>query len=468
MDDWQGCLSPLCQTALQRARDSVAHRGGFAITAEDFLLALVEDEPVVSGFLKARGVDLDELVRTIQCEQPIVTEVGGEGLLSSQLLYWYACARELSDAPWLDWPLLMRALTLSAERLQEKAYVSILEMVGDWPLSGWSGHSESVAGDDRVPVVVSDLGWLALAEDVAITMAASPSALIWLRGDRGTGKTAWLQALLPCLDVGYVEIDLRRESELAADDHPAVPDSHLPRRDWPALILDNVSPAEVLTLAGRWDSLAAQLIQGWRGPVLLLGPGASRGAEAVAEVEQWLGRSMDLFDMPPCGYLQKKAILTAHQPVIEKQWNVCLSDGVIAYAAGCHSQSVGSPGGMLQWVERAAARLNLFASRGPTAALALTGQADTLRRQSLVALARQEPIAELESDLAKTELERAAAEVVWHERKAAGSLRTLTLDDLRQELERWVAARPGAVHYVVHCDHDVGEKAGEGSRNIHS
>ncbi len=178
MDDWQGCLSPLCQTALQRARDSVAHRGGFAITAEDFLLALVEDEPTVSGFLKARGVDLDELVRTIQCEQPIVTEVGGEGLLSSQLLYWFACARELSDAPWLDWPLLMRALTLSAERLQEKAYVSILEMVGDWPLSGWSGHSESAAGDDRVPVVVSDLGWLALAEDVAITMAASPSALI--------------------------------------------------------------------------------------------------------------------------------------------------------------------------------------------------------------------------------------------------------------------------------------------------
>ncbi|MBO6850067.1 MAG: hypothetical protein JJ867_06265, partial [Marinobacter sp.] len=348
MDDWQGCLSPLCQTALQRARDNVAHRGGFAITAEDFLLALVEDEPTVSGFLKARGVDLDELVRTIQCEQPIVTEVGGEGLLSSQLLYWYACARELSDAPWLDWPVLMRALTSSAERLQEKAYVSVLDMVGAWPLSGWSGHSESAPDDDRVPVVVSDLNWLALAEEVAVTMAASPAALIWLRGDRGTGKTSWLQALLPCLEAGYVEIDLRRETELIADDHPAVPGSHVPRRDWPALILDNVSPGEVLTLARRWDSLAAQLIQSWRGPVLLLGPGTSRGADAVAELEQWLGRSMDLFDMPACGYLQKKAILTAHQPVIERQWNVRLSDGVIAYAAGCHSQSVGSPGGMLR------------------------------------------------------------------------------------------------------------------------
>lgn len=467
MDDWQGCLSPLCQTALQRARDSVVHRGGYAITAEDFLLALVENEPAVSGFLRARGVDIDELVRTIQCEQPIVTEVGGEGLLSSQLLYWYACAREISDAAWLDWPVLMAALTSSAERLQEKAYVSVLEMVGEWPLSGGSGQCPH-GTEDRMPVVISDLGWLALAEEVAVTMAASPSALIWLRGKRGTGKTSWLQSLLPCLDAGFVEIDLRRESELMADDHPAVPGGQVPRRDWPALIMDNVSPAEVLTLAGRRDSLAGQLIQSWQGPVLLLGPGPCRGADSVAELEQWLGRSMDVFDMPVSGYSQKKSILTAHQPVIEKQWNVRLSDGVITYAAGCHSPSVGSPGGMLQWVARAAARLNLVASRGPAAALALTGQADTLRRQSLVALARQEPIDELESSLAKTELERAAAEVAWYERKAAGTLRTLTLEDLRQELERWVAARPGPVHYVVHCDQDGGEKAGEGPRNIYS
>jgi len=469
MDDWQGCLSPLCQTALQRARDSVAHRGGYAITAEDFLLALVEGEPAVSAFLKARGIDLDELVRTIQCEQPIVTDVGGEGLLASQLIYWYACAREVSDAPWLDWPLLMSVLTSSAERLQEKAYVSLLESVEHWPVSGWQQHeADSASVQDPVPVVISDMSWLSLAEEVAVTMAASPSALIWLRGERRAGKTAWLQALLPCLENGYVEIDLRRESELLADDHPAVPAGQLSRRQWPVLILDNVSPAEVMALASRWDSLAAQLLRSWQGPVLLLGPTTVKGMEPVTELEQWLGRSMDIFDMPPSGYLQKKSILTAHQPAIEKQWNVRLSSGVIAFAAGCRNQTVASPGGMLQWVERAAARLSLFASRGPTSALALSGQADTLRRQSLVALARQEPIEELESCLVQTELERAAAEVDWYERNAAGTLRTLTLEDLRQELERWVAARPGPVHYVVQCDHDGGEKAGEGPRNIHS
>ena len=467
MDDWQGCLSPLCQTALQRARDSVAHRGGFAITAEDFLLELVEDEPVVAAFLKARGVDLDELVRTIQCEQPIVTEVGGEGQLSSQLLYWFACAREMSDAAWLDWPLLMAALTSAAERLQEKAYVAVLEMVGEWPLSGWAGQRADSPDEDPLPVVLSDLGWLALAEEVAITLAASPSTLIWLRGDRGTGKTSWLQALLPCLEAGYVELDLRRESELVSDDHPAVPANAIPRRDWPALILDNVSPADLMALAARWDSLAAQLIQSWQGPVLLLGPQGVQSPDSVRGLEQWLGRSMDVLDMPACGYLQRKSILTAHQPVIEKQWNVRFSSGVIAYAAGCRSESVAAPGHMLQWVARSAARLNLFANRGPTAALALKGQADTMRRQTLVALARQQPTDELEGNLAKTELERAAAEVDWHERRASGSLRTLTTEDLRQELERWVAARPGPGHYVGHYD-DVGEKTGAGPRNIYS
>ncbi|MFL1467498.1 hypothetical protein [Marinobacter sp. HN1S83] len=468
MEDWQGCLSPLCQTALQRARDSVTHRGGFAITVEDFLLALVEGEPVVSGFLRARGVDLDELVRTVQCEQPIVTEVGGEGRLSSQLLYWLSSAREISDAPWLDWPVLLSTLASNAERLQEKAYVSVLELVGEWPLSGWAEDAEGSESPDGIPVVVSDLGWLSLAEEVAVTIAASPDALIWLRGDRGAGKSSWLKSLLPCLENGYVELDLRRESELVASDHPAVPGSNVPQRDWPALILDNVSPADAIILAGRWDSLAAQLVQSWQGPLLLLGPSVRESSDDVAKLEHWLGRSMEVFDMAESGYTQKKSILTAHQPAIERQWNVRLSEPVMSFAAGCRSRAVGSPGGMLRWVERAAARLNLFASRGPVDAVALAGQMDTLRRQCLVAIARHEPLDELEASLAQLEIERTAVEVAWHEREAAGTLRTLTVEDLQQELERWVAARPGPVHYVVHCDHDGGETTGAGPRNIHS
>ncbi|AZT83387.1 hypothetical protein EHN06_07405 [Marinobacter sp. NP-4(2019)] len=468
MEDWQGCLSPLCQTALQRARDHVAHRGGFAITVEDFLLALLEGESVVAGFLKARGVDLDELVRTVQCEQPIVTEVGGEGSLSSQLLYWFSSARELSDAPWLDWPVLFSTLAGNAERLQEKAYVSVLELVGEWPLSGWSEEAEAGESPDHIPVVVSDLKWLSLAEEVAVTIAAAPDALIWLRGDRGTGKSSWLQSLLPCLENGYVELDLRRESELMASDHPAVPTGHVAQRDWPVLILDNVSPADAVILAGRRDSFAAQLVLSWQGALLLLGPSVQESTGAVTQLESWLGRSMDIFDMPDCGYAQKKSVLIAHQPAIEKHWNIRLSGTAINYVAGCRSRAVGSPGGMLRWVERAAARLSLYASRGPVDAVVLAGQMDTLRRQCLVSLARDEPLEELESSLTQLEIERAAVEVAWHEREALGTLRTLTVEDLQQELERWVAARPGPVHYVVHCDHDGGETTGAGPRNIHS
>ena len=109
MEDWQGCLSPLCQAALRDACDSVSDRGGYAVTIEDYLLSLLQEAPELRHFLARQGVDLDELTRTIQCEQPIVTEVGHEDRLSAQLVYWFSCAREMTDSPWMDWPDLFKA-----------------------------------------------------------------------------------------------------------------------------------------------------------------------------------------------------------------------------------------------------------------------------------------------------------------------------------------------------------------------
>lgn len=469
MEDWQGCLSPLCQTALQRARDSVAQRGGYAITVEDFLLALLDGEPAICDFLRRRGVDLDELTRTIQCEQPIVTQVGSEGLLSSQLIYWFSVARELSDAPWLDWPNLLSVLTRNAERLQEKAYVAVLEQVGHWPATDENlerAADTAVPGD--APVVITDLEWLGLAEDVAINLASVPRALVWVRGARGSGKTSWLQALLPLLDSGFVKLDLRNEAEVMASDAPAVPAGDRTRRACPALVLDNVSPVDLVALMSAELSVAKGLVTGYPGPVLMLGPDSPEALDAVAQLERSLGRDCDILDMPGTSAGQKLAILTAHQPAIERRWNVELSRSVMTFAASSRSWLVGSPGGMIQWVERAAARLNLFAERGPVEGLALAGKTDTLRRQSLVAMARQQPVEGLEQSLESLAIERAAAEVAWHERKAEGTLRALKVDDLRHELERWVAARPGPVHYVVHCDQPAGETEGAGPRNLYS
>ena len=473
MEDWQGCLTPQCQTALLCARDHVDCRGGAVITVEDFLLALLDSSPSASNFLRGSGVDMDELTRTIQCEQPIVTEVGGEGRLSSQLIYWLAAAREFFGTPaWLDWPQLLEVLARRAERLQGKAYVAVLEQVSRWPEAGdpadTGGDLEQsgIEEHEAAPIVITDQEWVELAEDVAITLAATPNSLVWIRGERGAGKSSWLSSLLSWLTQPYIEMDLRREAELMASDLAVIPAAG--RAPWPVLVLDNITPADLLALMELPSGLASELVLRWQGPLLLLGPDTSGSDESCGLVEQRLGRAQETFNMLPSSVAQRKAILVAHQAAIERRWNIQLPCSVAQFAASRRSRCVSTPGGMLQWVERAAARLDLFARRGPANSVALSGQANTLRRQSLVALARQEPLNEIEKGLEEVSLLRAATEVEWHERKAAGALRRLTLEDLRQELERWVAARRGPVHYVLHCDHQHGESAGAGSGNLHS
>src|SRR5690554_2073385 len=157
MDDWQACLSPACQAALVQARDSVDRRGGTVITAEDFLLALLDAIPDIAPFLKRQGVDLDELVRTIQGEQPIVTEVRGDGDLSSQLIYWIAGARENYEAPWLEWPHLLPQLASGSERLQDKGHVGFRDVVSHWPAqpAGPFGSRAAVASG-ATPIALVD------------------------------------------------------------------------------------------------------------------------------------------------------------------------------------------------------------------------------------------------------------------------------------------------------------------------
>jgi len=472
MEDWQGCLTPQCQAALLNARDDVDRRGGKVITVEDFLLALLDSSPSASSFLRGSGVDMDELIRTVQCEQPIVTEVGGEGLLSSQLIYWLATAREaFGTAVWLDWPQLLEVLARNAERLQGKAYVAVLELVLRWPSpgdlvnSGESPQPPGIEEHESAPIVITDPEWIELAEDVAITLAAVPGALVWVRGERGGGKSSWLSFLLDSLTQPYVEMDLRREVELMASDLAVIPAATI--KPWPVLVLDNVRPADLLMFIDQPSGLVSELVLRWEGPVVLLGPDSSGSDDACNTLEQRLGRELAVFDMCPSSTMQRKAILVAHQAAIERRWNIQLPESAIQFAASRRSRCVSSPGGMLQWVERAAARLDLFARRGPASSMALSGQEDTLRRQSLVAIARQEPLNQIEQSLEEVSLLRAAAEVAWHERKSAGALRRLSEEDLRQELERWVAARRGPVHYVLHCDHQHGESASAGSGNLH-
>ncbi|MBW0149128.1 hypothetical protein [Marinobacter arenosus] len=467
MDDWQGCLAPECQAALVQARDSISERGGTVITIEDFLLALLDACPEIPRFLRSCGVDLDELVRTIQCEQPIVTEVGGEDLLSSQLIDWLARSREISKAPWLTWSILLRVLASGMDRLGDKAYVAVLEMVPHWPGVVSDGLPQGLASHTRSPLVVTDPDWMALAEDVAVSIAAYSNALLWIRGERGTGKSCWLQVMLAALERNYLELDLRRGADVLASDLPVLPSGVAPENEsWPALVLDNTSPSDLAFLMDQPTSLAAELVPGWKGPIVLLGPDSD--ANGVHRIAQRLGRSLDVRDMPGSSERQREAILTAHQAAIEKRWNIELPLSVIRFAATRRSQCASTPGGMLQWVERAAARLDLFARRGPLEAVSVVGQTDTLHRQSLVAVARSESQEGMAEAVAELQEQKAALEVLWHERNAAGRLRQLSVADLRDELERLVAAGSGPVHYVLHCDYQDGDSAGAGSGNLYS
>lgn len=460
MEEWQGCLAPRCQTALVNARGDVERRGGCVVTVEDYLLALLDSCASIGAFLRGCGIDMDELTRTIQCEQPIVTEVGGEGLLSSQLIYWFASARQINDEPWLDWPLLLEVLARKAERLQSKAYVAVLELVQRWPGNSEVEVSKGIEDHGDAPIVVTDPAWLELAEEVGVTLSANPSAFVWLRGERGSGKSCWLHSLLSVLNLDSLELDLRREAEVLDSDLAVVP-SGQDTPQWPVLILDNTSPADLMALMERPSSVAAELVSSWQGPMLLIGPENRDGEERL--LSHWLGRSFEVYNMPLSSPGQRKAILAAHQGAIEKRWNVQLPQSVVQYAATRRSRCVSTPGGMLQWVERAAARLDMLARRGPAETIALAGREDTLNRQKLVALARGESFVALDESMDGLRLEQAAADVAWHERRLGNGLRRLSTEDLRRELERWVAARPGPVHYVLHQEQQDGDPIGAGS-----
>lgn len=462
MEDWQGCLSPECQEALVHARELVQSRGGAAVTVEDFLLALLDTAAGVTDFLRRRGVDLDELIRTIQCEQPIVTRVGSDGALSSQLSGWLARSREIHGRPWLGWPELMDVLVRNSERLQAKAYVAVLEVVGDWPV-GQAEPEIAVAGAATLPLVIAEAAWARLAEQVTVMLAAGNDALLWLRGGHGSGKSSWLRYLCQCGDIRAVAVDPARGADAELAD---IPEAETGDGVAPALLFDDTSPADLLERMNVPASAASRLLRRWPGPVVLAAP--AEGEEAWTELARRLGRIPEVVDLPPCGRAQRLAVLSVHQPVIEKTWNVQISGEAMHYAACCSDERVAAPGAMLRWVKQAAARLDLRARRGLAEGIARRGRQETLRRQELVALARQEALPDLaDYSLYEQEPEVSASHHAWLQRRQAGCLRQLAAEDLRRELELRLAASATPGHYERHHRQQHGDSASAGSGNLH-
>ncbi len=460
MEDWQRCLAPECQAALLLARDNVSRRGGYVITVEDFLLALLDANPVIAPFLMRQGVDLDELVRTIQGEQPIVTEVQSDGPLSSQLIYWLSRAREITGAAWLEWRQLLKVLACDCERLQDRAYVAVLELVQRWP----DGPMLSTAQQPGItPVAITDKAWLALTEDVSVALGGDPGVLAWVHGPRGIGKTVWLQRLMATSGFEWVPLNPRRQSEVQACRAAYGAQG---RRS--VLVLDNTSPADVLALMAQPESLLRDLLAGWPGRVLLLAREQPEDHRALRRLERLSGRSAEIFSVPEVSRTQCRAILGAHQPAIEKRWHVRLSNAALDYAAYRTQANHAAPGELLRWLERASARLNLFATRGSVASMALGAQQEALRRQLLVALARGGHWQVLEQGMQPLQASQADADQHWHERKRAGTLRCLQVEDLKAEQEPWLAGLSRPVHYMGQYEQKQGDTSGAGSGNLYS
>ncbi|MGM0953468.1 MAG: hypothetical protein ACQEW7_10870 [Pseudomonadota bacterium] len=462
MEDWQRCLAPECQAALLLARDNVSRRGGYVITVEDFLLALLDANPVISPFLMRQGVDLDELVRTIQGEQPIVTEVQSDGPLSSQLIYWLSRAREITDATWLEWWQLLKILACDCERLQDRAYVAVLELVQHWP-------HEPIFTTRQQPeitlVAITDKAWLAMAEDVAVVLAGDPTALIWMHGRKGIGKTVWVQNLMTMEGFEWVPLNPRRQSDVQAC-RAGYDVIAAGRR--PVLVLDNTSPADLLALMAQPESRLSDLLAEWPGPVLLLACEQGADYRALRRLERLSGRLAERFSVPEVSCTQRRAILAAHQPAIEKRWQIQISDAALDYAAAHADTNLATPGELLQWLERASARLDFVARRGSVSAMALEAEHDALRRQSLVTMARGGSWQLLEQGMAQLKAGRADADRCWHERKQAGTLRCLQVEDLQAEPEPWLAGVSRAVHYMGQSEQKQGDTSGAGSGNLYS
>ena len=472
MEDWQQCLAPDCQSALIIARDTVARHGGYVISAEDFLLALLDAVPALAPFLVRQGIDLDELVRTIQAEQPIVSEVHNDGQLSSQLVYWLSRAREVRPAAWLQWPQLLQVLAHDCERLQDRAYVAVLELVRRWPhkpedMEQEEGESE---GPQPVPLAMPDMAWQRLAEDITVALAAKPRSLAWLHGPEGVGKTTWLMLLQKTPALGKVFLDARSEAEVRSCLQDLrtgrVSAENLHNR---LLVLDHTSPSALLARLAAGSSGLTELLFSWPGSVLLISRWQKPDPRALKRLSLLLARDCPEYITPEVSCEQLRAIACMHQRTIELEHDVQLSADALNQASARTGDQGLSPGQMLQWLERAAARQNLFASRGPLDSLALEAQQRSLQSRFLLAMARgDESCQELEAALQRLDRKLAQEDARWQARKQAGTLRTLLEEDLTAEPVTPLAGTGTPVHYTPDIDHRQGETAGAGPGNLHS
>ena len=102
-------------------------------------------------------------------------------------------------------------------------------------------------------------------------------------------------------------------------------------------------------------------------------------------------------------------------------------------SSGLHYRA--TPGQVVEWLERAAARVAVVAEEGPAECRRLEAELHVLAQRIESNRELGEPVAELEYEQSQLSLELTAAEVDWLERQARGTLRHVFPEDIRAELE---------------------------------
>ena len=450
MEDWLGELDPQAQRVLRQAQEAVTRRGGYAISVEDVLLALLELSPAFSSFLARHGIDLDELFRTIQCEQPIVALSSECDGLSAQVVYWLATALEIGESP-MTVSHLLATLVNHCERLSQRAYVAVLEQV---PANAWSALD---AGSDVFRSRSSD-GVRSMTRDASLGLSASESALRAARRLLGMVMTApapvvELQALSavqcrslvqrlmlelgPCLGVRVHGVSVSAEALAQTGQGPLV--TRLGKQvcdngGISVVLLEGITPDVLAALVRREGVLAWRRLFDTQGLIPIL---AYQPAPVDASTRDWLAaqfaRSFRCMQAPEPRALDVLGYLQQARPSLEAELGMQVDGDALALAA-CYSRQPFRPGEakgqppepfMLgepadldrAWsiLHSAAAMARAELACGSPDLGALRAQWHQSRQQELVTLARPgEPEGVLSE--AQLSVDLAAEEISWLER----------------------------------------------------
>ncbi len=448
MEDWLQELEPLAQQSLQKARKAVECRGGGVVSVEDYLLALLEHHPSLSSFLYSRGIALDELIRTIQCEQPLVTLSSETAGLSSELINWLAMAREIVGRNPLSVAQLLRVLTHRCERLSQRAYVAVLEQVPEqsWPALD---RGEPVvqpkedaamlplggATDELLPASES---LLEAARRITAQLLSDPVPLIHLQSHSSLIARSMITHVrqeLEQLSGMTVEASRMRVSDCCRNRgfslvntlHRCLSSTGACR----LVMLQGATPELLEALLRRegvllWQSLISQ---GRMIPLLVSRPTIGSG-QSVRWLEAQFDRPLVEAEVPPLGIDDVLGYLRARQPLLEKRVGMQITGDALFLAAshctfsgecpgnGDSDPVPSAPGAEPEHAEstlRAAAAM-VQADRvcGNARLAALRASWQRRQREELVALARPGDATAHQAD-GDLSLELAAEEASWME-----------------------------------------------------